>query len=195
MQRFFDHPLVQQAFAWASAEVPPDISGDDHCPHRDMFRARVDSLRITLLRKGYSERMAPLVHAVLAEIGGNAFDHNVGNFRDVPGVFFGRAFAPSPFFVIADRGQGVLATLKRVRPELRIDMDALRTAFLERITSRAPENRGNGLKFVRKTLLGDGIDLFFQSGTASYCVEQKQERWEEQTIAVLGCIAVLSFAS
>lgn len=195
MQSLLDHPLAQRAFAWAAAASPPDLPAEDHCPTRDIFRARVDSLRIALQRKGYPENRVPLVHAVLAEIGNNAFDHNTGNFRDIPGVFYGRTFDPSPLFIIADRGQGVLTTLKRVRPALASDKEALRVAFLERLSGRAPENRGNGLKFVRKTLLGDGLDLFFQSGSASYCVEQKQEQWEERPQAVPGCLAVLSFTA
>lgn len=189
----FDHPLMQAAFAWASATVPSDISTDDHCPTRDVLRARIDSLRITLQRKGYAETQVPLVHAVLAEIGNNAYDHNVGKWRDIPGVFFIRTLEPSPIFVIADRGQGIRTTLKRVRPNLDNDRDALHVAFLEHITGRAPEHRGNGLKFVRKILCSDGLDMLFQSGTAAYCVQEKQEQWMEKTPAVPGCIAVLSF--
>jgi len=49
--------------------------------------------------------------------------------------------------VLADRGQGVLTTLKRVRRELTNSSEAIRVAFTETISGRYPETRGNGLKF------------------------------------------------
>jgi len=35
-------------------------------------------------------------------------------------------------------------------PELSTDEEAVRTAFTKVVSGRAPESRGNGLKFVRK---------------------------------------------
>jgi hypothetical protein len=78
-----------------------------------------------------------------------------------------------------------------VRPELSSDAEALRIAFTERISGRAPEQRGNGLKFVRSVLLQDGIDLWYGSGHAAYSVIQREEHWLETDAPILGCCAIL----
>lgn len=108
-----------------------------------------------------------LIGAVAGELGNNAFDHNIGHWSDSVGcaLAYGRA-GGQRWFVVADRGRGVLASLKKVRPGLENDQAALDVAFTERITSRSPELRGNGLKFVRSTIntLSDA-GLFYQSGS------------------------------
>lgn len=86
--------------------------------------------------------------------------------------------------------KGIRTTLSRVRPDLTSDDAALKTAFTERISGRAPERRGNGLKFVRRVLLNDGLDLSFCSGTALYQVIAKQETWGASQESVPGCCAI-----
>lgn len=49
---------------------------------------------------------------------------------------------------IADRGQGIIETLSKALPQPNKPSEILRKAFEERVTGRAPEKRGNGLKFV-----------------------------------------------
>lgn len=187
------HPIIQAGFAWASASEPPEISKDDYCPTRDILDARLASIISTLTRKGKLEEQVLLMHALLSEIGGNSFDHNIGQWRDLTGVLFGRSFDEAPIFVLADRGQGIRKTLSQVKPTLGSHEEALKAAFLEHISGRAPEQRGNGLKFVREEILNDGIDLFFQSGTAMYQVVGKKEQWGSLARNVPGCLAVLSF--
>ena len=69
--------------------------------------------------------------------------------------------------IVADRGQGVLATLKQVLPDLKNDKEALLVAFTKNITGRAPERRGNGLKFVVRSLSQLKVEAFqYQSGVA-----------------------------
>lgn len=191
---FPDHPLFQRAFSWASAPVPPNLPPEEYCPVRDVLYGRLDSLLVSLIRKNIPEEKSLLLHAILSEIGGNSFDHNIGQWKDAPGVLFARTLDPTPFFILADRGQGIRRTLLPVKPSLANDEEALRTAFLEQLSSRAPERRGNGLKFVRRELLQDGIDLFFQSGTACYAVTSKEESWKSVPTSIPGCLAVLSFS-
>src|SRR3989338_1028900 len=103
------HPLAQSALAWASATRKPSAISDEYaCPTRDVFRARLDSLMIRFGRGGVPGDTLALTEAVLSEIGNNAFDHNVGNWRDIPGVFFAADVSSPALFVIADRGQGIL---------------------------------------------------------------------------------------
>ena len=69
--------------------------------------------------------------------------------------------------VLADRGRGITTTLKKARPNISSDEEALKIAFTEIVSGRAPEQRGNGLKVVRKVVEeNDIIALDFQSGLA-----------------------------
>jgi len=65
--------------------------------------------------------------------------------------------------VLADRGQGILTTLKRVRPWLVNSNEAIRVAFTEMVSGRYPETRGNGLKFVRSIIIKNPFTLYFQT--------------------------------
>lgn len=107
----------------------------------------------------------PLIVAIAGEIGNNSFDHNLGNWPDTPGIFFGYDINKRNI-VLADRGLSILATLKRVKSDLKTDTQAIEVAFTEVISGRAPENRGNGLKFVRKVISENPIGLIFRTGDA-----------------------------
>ncbi len=193
MQQSFFHSLSSEALTWASTLKAPDNSAANHYSEsRDILRARIDSLTIRLLRNGVAEDRVRLLDAVLSEIGSNSFDHNIGQWRDASGVLFDSIETEGGLLcVLADRGQGILTTLGRVRPELTSDVEALRIAFTERISGRAPEQRGNGLKFVRAVLLQDGIDLWYGSGKAAYTVIERQESWSTTETPIFGCCAIL----
>ncbi|HLD71319.1 MAG TPA: hypothetical protein VI873_01740 [Candidatus Peribacteraceae bacterium] len=193
MQKSLSHPLSEQAITWVSS-VKGDAphNAEQHSETRDMLRARIDSLTIRLLRQGIAEDRVRLLDAVLSEIGSNSFDHNIGQWRDISGVLFEITETDEGILcVLADRGQGIRATLSRVRPGIMSDTEALRIAFTERLSGRAPEQRGNGLKFVRSVLLQDGIDLWYGSGTAVYAMETRQENWMDIRPPILGCCAIL----
>lgn len=188
------HPLSLQAVAWASAtQEPSALTAHQWCDTRDTLRARIDSLTIRLLRQKIAEDRVQLLDAVLSEIGSNSFDHNIGQWRETPGVFFDTEETENGILcVLADRGQGILKTLSRVRPDLKSHPEALHVAFTERLSGRAPEQRGNGLKFVRTVLLQDGIDLWYGSGAAAYAVQEGTEEWLRAVAPILGCCAILS---
>jgi hypothetical protein len=68
---------------------------------------------------------------------------------------------------LADRGQGIFQSLARVHPGITDEEEALKAAFEKVISGRAPEQRGNGLKFVRSVLsLNAGRGLACVSGGA-----------------------------
>ena len=100
---------------------------------------------------GMASRQAT-VTAVTGEIGNNSFDHNLGNWPNVPGVFFAHN-ATRRHVILADRGVGIRSTLTRVRPEISSDAEALHIAMTEAVSGRAPENRGNGLGNTPKAAL------------------------------------------
>ena len=132
--------------------------------------------------------------AVAGEIGNNSFDHNLGNWPDIPGIFFAYDIHKRSI-VLADRGLGILTTLKRVKPELNNDEKALEVAFTEILSGRAPENRGNGLKFVRKIVAENPISLLFQSGDAELTLTKDSDGLDikHSTKPFRGCFALITF--
>jgi hypothetical protein len=140
------------------------------------------------------EKTFPLISAIVGEIGNNSFDHNLGNWTDIPGVFFGYDLNKREV-VLADRGQGVLKTLQRVRPQLSSDEQALKVAFSEIISGRAPEARGNGLKFVKKIVTTNNFKLFFRTGSAELNLQRGTTdlHIKKEKNYLQGCIALINF--
>ncbi len=185
--------LARQAFSWATAEhaAVNDLPFDLYCQTRDVFQGRLDAMSQEFLRASrISEDTIYMLIAIAGEIGNNSFDHNVGSWKDVPGIFFGYSVGQ---IVLADRGCGIRATLQRVKPELRSDEQALETAFKEKLSGRAPENRGNGLKFVRQAIQDQHLCLQLYSGNAR---AELNAAITIQTASqsVPGCLAVLAFS-
>ncbi len=161
---------IQVAFNWYLA--PPASNLENHqqvCPTRDVFQARLDKLyRESTVPSLLSPEDASLLVAVVGEIGNNCFDHNLGQWKDAMGCWFSWSMDGKEekiLVVVADRGQGVFNSLKMVKPDLKSEEEALKIAFEKRISGRSPEQRGNGLKFVR-TIVNGPMDrgLIFCSG-------------------------------
>ncbi|MDD5396926.1 MAG: helix-turn-helix domain-containing protein [Candidatus Moranbacteria bacterium] len=191
---FLKDSLYSEAFSWASDEQPREPEHDFYCPNSSVFQARLSKLEDELRKVPGFEENYNLIIAAAGEIGNNSFDHNIGNWSDIPGIFFGYDTVRKEI-VLADRGQGILKTLKRVKPELENDEQALNVAFTEIISGRAPEERGNGLKFVRKIIAINNMELFFQNGNASLSLSKKSQTIEiKQTeIPIKGCFASITF--
>lgn len=175
--------LFKLATDWVRGE--PTLPAEDfYCPNSAVFQTR-------LVKIGLDNS---LIVAVAGEIGNNSFDHNLGNWPDVSGIFFGYDLNKRQI-ALADRGQGILKTLSRVRPELKNDEEALRVAFTEIVSGRAPEERGNGLKFVRSVIAKNPFSLIYQTGEAICELKQgggevlvKKAEWH-----INGCLALLSY--
>lgn len=161
----FREDLFSLAQIWASSEIAPEIPSDFYSDTQDRFRARLERMAVSISSKPEMSDLAPLLTAVAGEIGNNSFDHNLGNWPDVPGVFFAYD-AVKRIIVLADRGVGIRATLSRVRPNLKDDIDALKVAMTEHVSGRSPEQRGNGLKFVADVAKENSIGISLQSGIA-----------------------------
>lgn len=186
--------LFRLAKKWAADKSGDDLPSAFYCRDISVFQARLSRLEKDLGRVRRIKKFFPLVSAVAGEIGNNSFDHNLGNWPDMPGIFFAYDLSKGEV-VLADRGQGVLATLKKVRPELSTHQDALRVAFTEIISGRAPEYRGNGLKFVRSVVAANGMSLSFQTGSARLeIVENSSDlKIEKSNIYLQGCLALIKF--
>lgn len=184
---------IQKAFDWLAKENGENfLTPDEHCPTRDVFQARLEEMNILLKERKELTEIASFVVVVVGEIGNNAFDHNLGNWRDVPGIFF-HCDIGGGYVIIADRGLGIQATLKRVRLDIQDDCQALHIAFKEIVTSRAPEKRGNGLKFVEKVVTAHNWRLDVYSGVGHYLIEYGVTQCSIEEKINIGVIAILKF--
>lgn len=181
------------ARSWAQAPQADEPKPDAYCQTRDVFQARLETFQSRLSRITPLTTVS-LITAVAGEIGNNSFDHNLGNWPDISGIFFSYSIR-SRKVVLADRGQGILATLKRVRPELISADKALKVAFTETISGRFPETRGNGLKFVRSIIVDNPFSLYFQTGNSYLYLKQhdKDVVTHRAKALIKGCFAIIGF--
>ncbi|MCX6812363.1 MAG: hypothetical protein NTW79_01945 [Candidatus Berkelbacteria bacterium] len=184
--------IIELAKKWVGSDTAFQLDEKYYCATRDIFQSRLDSLVNFLLNNSeIPENDIYILSAIAGEIGNNSFDHNLGNWPDIIGIFFGFEIDGKKLtIVLADRGQGILKTLKRVKPELKNDEDALATAFNEKISGRAPESRGNGLKFVKESVKQTKSHLVFVSGSAKAELNNEMEISESEKIN--GCLAIIS---
>jgi len=188
----FASNLLKLASDWINegAEFP----GTFYCPTSAVFQARLVKMERMLMEKPGFEKLYSLIILVTGEIGDNSFAHNLGKWPDTLGIFFGYDIQKG-IIVLADRGLGILETLRRVRPDLSTHMKAVEVAFTEFLSGRAPEKRGNGLKLVREVVLANPIDLFFVSGDAEVHLkgDDKSFRVTRGPNVVRGCMAKINF--
>ena len=165
------------AIHWIMESSETEPPNDFYCPTRDVGQARVEKLVSELIHQDWSEGEAGLLSAIIGEIVGNCFDHNLGQWRDIPGCWLETNTNKTEFSaIVADRGQGVFNSLKRALPDLQNDQEALRVAFTQKISGRAPEQRGNGLKFIIHSLnYFNGVTLQYVSGLAMLSVENQKD--------------------
>lgn len=187
-----ENELEKLANDWISAAPDEvDVKSGYYCGTRDVFQPRLDKMLREFIEKNQDKFDPYIISAIVGEIGNNSFDHNIGNWRDIPGIFFGYVISGSSLIIaMADRGQGILKTLRKAKPELADDKEALTVAFTERISGRAPESRGNGLKFVKESVKSSRIHLTFISGKAKAELNEELIIGESES-AVDGCLAII----
>lgn len=186
--------LFKLAKIWIADDLGFEPRQDFYCPDISVFQARLSKMENELGKIKELNAIFPLITAVAGEIGNNSFDHNLGNWPDIPGIFFAYDLSKREI-VLTDRGQGILTTLKRVKPKLINHQDALLVAFTEIISGRAPEYRGNGLKFVRDVVMNNKINLFFQTGDAYFEIKNRNSNLEikKSNVNFHGCLALIKF--
>lgn len=186
--------LEKLAFEWMTNDPEKaQMESDYYCPTRDVFEARNDRVPDELIRNGIKEELAYLIYSMLGELGNNSFDHNLANWPNISGVFFAVEYdGKNGKAIIADRGLGVLNTLRKAAPDLKNDEEALELAFTKKISSRVLENRGNGLKFVKNNIRANNLLLKFNSGDAQVVInhDMKKNKLENK---INGCLVVLNF--
>lgn len=165
-----------------------------YCSTSSIFNARLTKMEYALMQQPGFEKLYSLIVLVAGEIGDNSFAHNIGKWPDTAGIFFGYNLEKR-IIVLADRGLGILETLRQVRPELSNHVAATTVAFTEFISGRAPEKRGNGLKLVREVVTEQPIDLFYTTGDAEVRMKgsDKAFRVTRGERSVRGCLAKIEF--
>ncbi len=188
----FFNDLYKTAKNWTLKQVK--LEPNYYCSNSAVFQTRLIKMQDELNANTKLLLISPLIIALTGEIGNNSFDHNLGKWPDVPGIFFGYDLNKK-IIVLADRGLGVLTTLKRVKPKLKTDSEALNLAFTQIISGRAPESRGNGLKFVRKIISKNQISLLFQTGNAELTLKRNTNVLDikNATKPFRGCLALITF--
>lgn len=176
-KEFYDIIRWQQ-----STEANAPFDAVFQCQSRDIFQAKLDAF--------YQETKDALLVAVAGEIGNNSFDHNLGKWKDIAGVYF-KYILDKSLLIISDRGQGIKKTLSRIIPDIHCDKDAVEIAFTKVISGRSPEQRGNGLKFVASAVKDRDWDLYFQSGNGVARINNNGYVFLSEPEAVFGCLAIL----
>ena len=170
---------------WVCLTKAEDIvSKDYYCQTRDVFQARLSHL--------LAETQYYLLVASVGEIGNNSFDHNLGRWRDIPGVIFWHD-KQGKVVIIADRGQGIKETLSKVRSNINDDQAAIKTALTEIVSGRAPEQRGNGLKFVSNSVIKDNWSFYLQSGSGLAEIKDGKVDFKTTTEIVNGCLSIIRY--
>ena len=158
-----------------------DKNTDYFCTSRDIFQARLDSYIIRTQQY--------LLSAIIGEIGNNTFDHNwdyaEGHLR---GLYFNTDISNQ--IILGDFGRGVKKSLAAVR-KCNTDLEAIKVAFTEQVSGRAPEQRGNGLKFVLESIKEKNWYLYFQSGSGCCIIEDGNVSFLETEVHFDGCFAFI----
>jgi len=188
----FSSDLFRIAHDWVVSQK--QFPQDFYCQNSATFNARLAKMQNLMIGNEATKNNFSLIVSITGEIGENSYAHNLGQWPDVPGIFFGYDLNKRQI-VLADRGLGILETLKRVRPNLLDHKQALNVAFTEMISGRAPEARGNGLKYVRKVIAENKINLLFQTGNASLELRGGSPDLEitDSSDNFHGCLVLISF--
>lgn len=194
----FSSNVFDDAQRWVTTQDADEPDPLFYCSDSPAFNARLHGLEKELLTIPELANEFSLITSVAGEIGNNSFDHNLGSWPDVRGIYFGCDLKKRQV-VLADRGQGILTTLRRVRPDLANDEQALFVAFTETVTGRAPEGRGNGLKYVRAVVTDTEksfqMKLVFHTGSAMLTLQNGDTdvRVLPSEMTFHGCLAWMTF--
>lgn len=188
----YRNDLYTLAREWVSVDVGIEPTSEFYCENQAVFQSRLMKMEKLFLPHEKELPWFSLLVSASGEIGNNSFDHNIGNWRDVRGIFYGYDMHKK-MIVLADRGRGVQKTLRQVRPEIASDKEALHVAFTEIVSGRAPEARGNGLKYVRSMTTLSPIVVECWSGNAKAMIRGGKLDIEETEIITSGCLSVLKY--
>lgn len=193
---FFPNTSYEKAFNWASfpLEYSNEAPKSLHFPTRAQFENRLLDFQNELMKIPEFEKIFSLIVSVCGEVGGNSFDHNIGKWPDIHGIFFSYDIYKREI-ILADRGVGIKKTIQQIRKDVVNDSEALRVAFTDYVSGRIGESRGNGLKYVREVVSENLVHLRFQSGDALLEIEKESKELDIKRAAgyLKGCIAYIKY--
>jgi hypothetical protein len=170
---------------WVKLEKADSIVlPENYYKTRNLFQSELNKFMI--------EAKDPLLTAIVGEIGNNSYDHNLGNWKDITGIIFVCDYE-NKTIILADRGLGIKETLSKVKNDIQTDEQAVNVALTEIISGRAPEQRGNGLKFVSKIVKMKNWYLYLQSGNGSIEISNGNADFTTKPDSVRGCLAVIKY--
>lgn len=148
--------------AWHAAKTPPKDTGGILCSMpEDLFR-RFELTADIVARLLPKAELSALLD-VMARLAGNAFDHNDGHWHEAPGCWLETQLVGKRLWIcVADRGQGVLRSLRRAHPDIPDEQAALAAAFERTISGSG--RKGEGLKKVRATVMTGERGIACRSG-------------------------------
>lgn len=154
-----------------------------HSHYIDEFNGRLGHFDEMFKNFGLNDEDARRALNIIAELGNNVFDHNIGSW---PTNFIGGIIVAQNYpemkrieVVVADAGVGFLGSLKNAYPDLTGDIEAIEKG-LRGYTGRIGENRGNGLRFVQEwTIKNFHGMLLIRSGTGLVQVDESGSQSQE----------------
>ncbi len=170
---------LNEVAKWYFSGTSTQLIKENFCKTRSEYNGRLTSYEFSL-KKTFSEDCLFLLSSSLGEIGNNCFDHNLGFWQDEAGCLFIRE---NRFALICDRGRGIKESLSSVYTLTKDDKDFISIAFNKIITGRAPEKRGNGLKFVKKNILNCKLGLLCLSTDESLHLGIPLDSFAQQLLA------------
>lgn len=152
-----DIGLIKHAILFEPVKVKErdnlNILEISYCQTKDIFGARLDKFYQMFKHCGLDDSQSGYLTGILGEIGNNSFDHNLGNWPlDLTGaIIVGQAYPKKKQLeiVVADPGIGFKDSLRRIKPDLKNQVEAIKIALKEGISGRIDERRGNGLKIIQ----------------------------------------------
>lgn len=149
--------LELEAFEkWYTKGIDDSFISKNFCETRSDFNGRLSTYE-ALLNDVIPEECLYLLISSIGEVGNNCFDHNLGHWQNKPGCLFIRE---KQFAIVADRGRGIKQSLSQTYTLDKNEDSYIQVAFNKIISGRAPERRGNGLKFTKKNILNCNMGLY-----------------------------------
>ena len=165
-------------------EIKSGVYSDYISKTRDVFDARLYT---------FTNRIQNwLFGAVVGEIGANTFDHNFTFSTGCPRGLFFDCESSTDLIYLCDFGAGLKSTLSKTIPEIKDDKTAMEVAFTKPVSGRAPELRGNGLKFTISSIVENNWSLYYHSGMAVCRADGNGFCFGESEFNHNGCFCILS---
>ena len=102
--------LFKFAHDWVVSKV--EFPDGFYCQNSAIFQSRLVKMQNLMIQNQNTKNSFSLLVSMAGEIGDNSYDHNLGQWPDIPGIFFGYDLNKKQI-VLADRGLGVVAKPRR----------------------------------------------------------------------------------